>query len=46
MMNLKGDIFRDYEEKKFESLLSKYAKIKNISSVTSTNRKIYEFNKN
>ncbi len=46
MMSLKGDIFKDYEEKKFETLLSKYAKIKNISNVTSTNRKIYEFNKN
>lgn len=46
MMSLKGDIFKDYEEKKFETLLSKYAKIKNISNVTSTNRKIYEFIKN
>ena len=45
MMNLKGDIFKDYEEKNFETLLSKYTKIENISTVTSTNRKIYEYKK-
>ena len=43
MLKLKGDIFPNYTEKNFQDTLSKFANIKNISSVTNTERKIYEF---
>ena len=43
MMALKGDIFPDYNEENFKKKLSFFKKIKNIHTVTNTNRKIYEF---
>ena len=43
MLSLKGDIFPDYNEKKFEEILSTYKKIKKISKITNSDRKIYEY---
>jgi len=43
MLSLKGDIFPQYNEENFEQQLSKLAKIENISVVSETNRKIYEY---
>ncbi len=46
MLKLKGDIFPNYTEKNFQDNLSKFAHIKKISSITNTERKIYEFSIN
>ena len=43
MLKLKGDIFPNYTEKNFKETLSKFANIKKISSITNSERKIYEF---
>ena len=43
MLSLKGDIFPDYNEKKFEEILSTYKKIKKISKIKNSDRKIYEY---
>ena len=43
MLKLKGDIFPDYNEQKFKEKLLTFAKIKKISVVTKSKRKIYEF---
>jgi len=45
MLQLKGDIFPDYNENNFKEILSKYVNIKKILTVTSSNRKIFEFSK-
>ena len=43
MLSLKGDIFPDYNEENFKKELSRIVKIKNITTVSNTGRKIYEF---
>jgi len=43
MLSLKGDIFPDYNEENFKNQLSKIVKISNITTVSNTNRRIYEF---
>ena len=43
MLSLKGDIFPDYNEENFKKELSKLVKIENITTVSNTNRRIYEF---
>ena len=43
MLKLKGDIFPDYTENNFKEILSALVKIKNVSMVTKSKRKIYEF---
>ncbi len=45
MLQLKGDIFPDYNENNFKEILSKYVNITKILTVTSSNRKIFEFSK-
>ncbi len=45
MLQLKGDIFPDYNENNFREILSKYVNIKKVLTVTSSNRKIFEFSK-
>lgn len=45
MLQLKGDIFEDYNEENFKNILSNYVDIKKITQVTNSNRKIYEFSK-
>ena len=45
MLKLKGDIFPEYNESNFREKLSTFAKIKKISEVTKSKRKIYEFSK-
>ena len=45
MLKLKGDIFPDYTENNFKEKLSALVKIKNVSIVTKSKRKIYEFYK-
>ena len=43
MLSLKGDIFPEYNEENFKKELSKLVKIENITTVSNTNRRIYEF---
>ena len=43
MLSLKGDIFPDYNEDNFKKELSKIAKITKITTVSSTERRIYEY---
>jgi ribosomal protein L11 methylase PrmA len=43
MLNLKGDIFPDYNEENFLSILKKYSKIIKINEIGSMGRKIIEF---
>ena len=45
MLKLKGDIFPEYTEENFVGNLSKLANIQNISLVTDTERKIYEYSR-
>jgi ribosomal protein L11 methylase PrmA len=43
MLNLKGDIFPDYNEENFLNILKKYSKIIKINEIGSMGRKIIEF---
>lgn len=43
MLNLKGDIFPDYNEKNFYQILSKIANVDKITTISKHNRKIYEY---
>jgi len=43
MLNLKGDIFPDYNEKNFHQILSTIANVDEINTVSKHNRKIYEY---
>ena len=43
MLSLKGDIFPEYNEENFKKELSKLVKIENVTTVSNTNRRIYEF---
>lgn len=43
MLRIKGDIFPEYNENNFEKILSSLTNIKNITKITNSNRKIYEF---
>lgn len=45
MLSLKGDIFPHYNEKNFTKILKSHVNIKNISLITNTKRKIYEYEK-
>ena len=45
MLKLKGDIFPEYNEENFQNILSKHCIIKNITKITSSERKIYEYTK-
>ena len=45
MLKLKGDIFPEYNEENFQNILSKHCTIKNITRITSSERKIYEYTK-
>ena len=42
MLSLKGDIFPDYTED-FKNEMSKIVKIKNITTISDTKRRMYEF---
>ena len=43
MLSLKGDIFPDYNENNFKNELLKIAKITKITTVSNTERRIYEY---
>ena len=43
MLSLKGDIFPDYTEENFKNEMSKIVKIKNITTISDTKRRMYEF---
>jgi ribosomal protein L11 methylase PrmA len=43
MLNLKGDIFPDYNEDNFINIMKKYVKIIKIQEIGSTGRKVIEF---
>jgi len=45
MLKLKGDLFPEYNEENFQNILSKFCTIKNITKITSSERKIYEYTK-
>ena len=43
MLTLKGDIFKDYNEENFKSLILKNAKINSEKLVSDSGRKIFEY---
>ena len=43
MLNLKGDIFPDYNEDNFINIMKKYVKIIKIQEIGNTGRKVIEF---
>ena len=43
MLTLKGDIFKDYNEQNFKSLILKNAKINSEKLVSDSGRKIFEY---
>jgi len=43
MLKFKGDIFPDYNEENFKNFVEKKAKIISIKEITSSGRKIYEY---
>ena len=45
MLSLKGDIFPEYTEQNFREILSKCARIINVSEIGDSGRKIYEYEK-
>ena len=45
MLSIKGDIFPDYNQKNFETIIKQNGKIVNKTNITKT-RIIYEFEKN
>ena len=45
MLSLKGDIFQEYTEQNFREILSKCARIINVSEIGDSGRKIYEYEK-
>ena len=45
MLKFKGDIFPNYSEENFKSLIEKKARIISIKEVTSSGRKIYQYEK-
>jgi ribosomal protein L11 methylase PrmA len=46
MLNLKGDIFPDYNEDNFINIMKKYVKIIKIQEIGNTGRKVIEFDGN
>ena len=45
MIKFKGDIFPDYNENNFKNCIEKKAKILSINQITSSGRKIYQYEK-
>ena len=43
MLNLKGDIFKDYNEENFRNLLLNNSKIISETKINESGRKIFEF---
>ena len=46
MLSLKGDIFKDYNEKNFKDILLKNAKIISETNISESGRKIFEYSTN